>query len=255
MAPFRTLLIAGFAVAALAAPVTSAPASAQTQVASVGNGAGRVIGEREIGKRIADLVQQRNGGQPVEINFHGTGNEIEVPDFGSAVLKVETFSFDGRSGRFYAAVGVQGGDMIKVSGRAQPVEAIPVLRNRINAGQTIDRNDIEWMRVPAGRYGAGYIDRLDDLIGQSPRRPLAAGMPIRNADIGKPEAIAKNAMVTMTAQTLGMTITTTGRAMEAGSLGDVIPVMNLQSKKTVQATVTGTGQVQVVTTTRIIAAK
>lgn len=250
MVSLRTLLLAGLAVAVVASPVVATYAHAQ-QVASLSC---RIVGEREIGKRIADMVQQRNGGQPVEINFHGTGNELEAPDNGAAILKFESFSYDGRSGRFFAVVGLQGGEgIIKVSGRAQPVEAIPVLKNRINAGQAIDRNDVEWLRVPAGRYGAGYIDRLDDLIGQSPRRPLAAGMPIRSADIGKPEAIAKNALVTMVAQAMGMTITTTGRAMEAGSIGDVIQVMNVQSKRVIQATVIGTSQVQVTTATNIIA--
>jgi flagella basal body P-ring formation protein FlgA len=253
MITLRALAFAGFTAATLATAVIPAVAPAQTQVAVA---SGRIVGEREIGNRIADLVQQRNGGQPVEVSFHGTGNELQGPVNGPAVLKVDSFSFDGRSGRFYAAVGLQGGvEVIRVSGRAHPVEAIPVLKNRINTGDTIGRNDIEWMRVPAGRYGAGYIDRLDDLVGQSPRRPLAAGFPIRAADIGKPEAIAKNGLVTMVAQGPGMTLTTTGRAMEAGSVGDVIQVMNVQSKKTVQATITGTNQVLVLTAAHLIAAK
>ena len=251
MASLRSLTLAGFTAVALVITVAPAIAPAQTQVAVA---SGRVIGEREIGKRIADMVQQRNGGQPVEISFHGTGNELEVPATAAAVLRFDAFSFDARSGRFYAAVGIHGGgEAIKISGRAAPVEAIPVLKNRINAGQTIDRNDIEWMRVPAGRYNAGYIDRLDDLIGQSPRRPLGAGMPIRANDIGKPEAITKNGLVTMVAHGPGMTLTTTGRALEAGSIGDVIQVMNVQSKKTVQATVIAANQVQVITAARVIA--
>lgn len=252
MASLRTLLLAGLAVSTVA--VAALPVSAQMQVASIGGTASRIISEPEIGKRIADLVQQRNGGVPVEVSFHGSGNELEVPNNSSGALKVDNFSFDSRSGRFFAVVGVSGGDLIKVSGRAQTVEAIPVLKNRIAANQTIDRNDIEWMRVPSGRYGAGYIDRIEDLLGQAPRRALAAGAPIRSADISKPAAITKNALVTMVAQGPGMTLSTTGRALEAGSVGDVIAVMNVQSKKTVQATVIGANQVQVVTAARVIAA-
>lgn len=253
MASLRSLLLAGLAASALAVSVLPVAVQAQMQVASVGGTAARIISEPEIGKRIADLVQQRNGGVPVDINFHGSGNELEVPANTPGTLKVDNFSFDSRSGRFFAMVGVSGGDQIKVSGRAQTVEAIPVLKNRIAANQTIDRNDIEWMRVPSGRYGAGYVDRVEDLLGQAPRRALAAGAPVRSADISKPSAIAKNALVTMVAQGPGMTITTTGRALEAGSVGDAISVMNVQSKKTVQATVIAAGQVQVITAPRIIA--
>lgn len=253
MATLRSLLLAGLAVSAVAVTALPVTGMAQMQVASVGGTASRIISEPEIGKRIAELVQQRNGGVPVDISFHGSGNELEVPANSTGALKVDNFSFDNRSGRFFAVVGVSGGDLIKVSGRAQTVEAIPVLRTRVAANQTIDRNDIEWMRVPSGRYGAGYVDRVEDLLGQAPRRALAAGAPIRAADITKPAAITKNALVTMVAQGPGMTLTTTGRAMETGSVGDVIAVMNVQSKKTVQATVIAANQVQVITAARVIA--
>ena len=251
MASLRTLLLAGIACTTLAAPATvSQPAAAQVQVASA-TSATRIIGERDISRRIADMVKQRNGGRPVEIHFHGMGNELEVPA-STVAFQVDDFSYDSRSGRFYGTV-ASAADSIKVSGRAQVVEAIPVLKSRIAAGHVITRNDVEWLQVPANRYGAGFIDRFDDLIGQTPRRALAAGMPIRSADIGKPEAIAKNGLVTMVAQAPGLTITTTGRAMESGSIGDVVQVMNLQSKRTIQATVTGMNLVQVITAPSIIA--
>ena len=41
--------------------------------------------------------------------------------------------------------------------------------------------------------------------------------------------------------------------MESGSIGDVVQVMNLQSKRTIQATVTGMNLVQVITAPNIIA--
>ncbi len=251
MASLRTLLLAGIACTTLAAPLAvSQPVAAQVQVASTSS-ATRFIGEREISRRIADMVKQRNGGKPVEIFFHGMGNELEVPA-STAAFRVEDFSFDSRSGRFYGTV-ASTTTSIKVSGRAQAVESIPVLKNRIAAGQVISRNDVEWLQVPTNRYGAGFIDRFDDLIGQTPRRALGAGVPIRAADIGKPEAIAKNSLVTMVVQAPGLTITTTGRAMESGSIGDVVQVMNPQSKRTIQATVTGTNLVQVITAPSIIA--
>ena len=251
MASLRTLLLAGIACTTLAASLTvPQQVAAQTQVASA-TAPTRIIGEREISRRIADMVKQRNGGRPVEIMFHGMGNELEVPA-SAAAFQVDNFSYDSRSGRFYGTV-ASAAASIKVSGRAQTVEAIPVLKSRIAAGHVISRSDVEWLQVPANRYGAGYVDRFDDLIGQTPRRALAAGMPIRTNDIGKPEAIARNSLVTMMAQGPGITITTTGRAMESGSIGDVVQVMNLQSKRTIQATVTGMNLVQVITAPNIIA--
>jgi flagella basal body P-ring formation protein FlgA len=253
MTTFRTLLLAGIAGAMLGLPAIAA--QAQTQVAAVQPAAlalPRIIGEDEIGHRIADLIAQRNGGQRVEIAFHGYDNQIEVPAGSNAPLQVVAFSYDARSGRFIADVTAAGKEPVRVTGRATPIEAIPVLKNRVSPGDTIARSDIEWVQVPAGRYGGGYIDKVNELVGQSPRRPLRTGEPIRSSDIGRPEVVSKNGLVTMIAQVPGMVLTTTGRAIDAGGVGDVIQVMNLQSKKKVQATITGPDQVSVLMAPHVI---
>jgi flagella basal body P-ring formation protein FlgA len=45
-----------------------------------------------------------------------------------------------------------------------------------------------------------------------------------------------------------------GKAVEAGALGDVVGVLNNQSNRTVQATVTGPGRVSIAAATPIVAA-
>ena len=255
MTSLRTLLLSGLTAAMIGLP---AGAMAQTQVASLqapAAGMSRFIGEQEIGHRIADLIMHRNGGQRVEISFHGYDNDLEVPAGSPATLQVVAFSYDARSGRFIADLAVPGStEPTRITGRATPVESIPVLKKRVAPGDTIARSDVEWMQVPAGRYNGNYIDQVNELIGQSPRRPLRIGEPIRSSDIGRPEVVSKNGLVTMIAQGPGLLLTTTGRALDSGGIGDVIEVMNVQSKKKVQATVTGPDQVEVMTAPRVIAA-
>jgi len=207
-----------------------------------------------VARRITDLVQMRNGGRPVEIAFHGGDNGFSLPaGAGRNAWSVEGFTYDERSGRFAARIDTRGAtDALKVSGRAHVVESMPVLRQRVAPGETITRSHVEWRPVPAGRFSSDYVDRLDDLIGMSPKRALGVGQPVRAGDLGKPEAITKNSLVTMIAEVPGLSITTSGRAVEGGGLGDVIQVMNLQSKKIIQATVTGSGQVRVVMAPRLI---
>jgi flagella basal body P-ring formation protein FlgA len=50
----------------------------------------------------------------------------------------------------------------------------------------------------------------------------------------------------------GLTLSATGRAIEAGGEGEVIQVMNVQSRKTVPATIVGHNQVQVSSRTTVI---
>src|SRR5690606_4486600 len=126
----RILLLAGLAVATIQPGGIVSAAMAQERVAPLSSG--RVIIEREVAKRMAALVQHGNGVQPVEITFRGIGNDLEVPGNGPATLQVESFTYDRRSGRFYAAVTAPGRtEAMKVSGRAQPVESIPVLKNGV----------------------------------------------------------------------------------------------------------------------------
>ena len=70
----------------------------------------------------------------------------------------------------------------------------------------------------------------------------------------KPELVARNETVTIVFEVPGIMLTTRGKALEAGAQGDLVNVLNVQSKRTVQATVTGPGRVTVVATTpRIVA--
>ncbi len=251
MLSIRTLLLAASLAAGLALPaaaqmqLVSAPQAAAKQI-------GRYVGEREVALRLADAVRQRNGGKPVEIHFHGRDNGFMLPQ--DAAWRLDQFSYDARSGRFSAQVAAAGlREEIRLSGRAESVEALPVLRKRVAPGETISASDLEWRQMPAGRYGSDYIERMEDAIGQAPKRSLGMGQPIRAADLNRPEAVTKNALVTMIASVPGLTITTSGRAIEGGAIGDVIQVTNTQSKKIVQATIVAPNQVQVISAPRVIA--
>ena len=74
---------------------------------------------------------------------------------------------------------------------------------------------------------------------------MRAGQVIRQADVAKPELIARGETVTIMFQVPGITLTIVGKAVDPGALGDVISVLNVQSKRTVQATVIGPGRVSV----------
>jgi flagellar basal body P-ring formation protein FlgA len=68
---------------------------------------------------------------------------------------------------------------------------------------------------------------------------------LRAADLIKPELVQRDQNVTLVFSTTGVHLTIAGKAVESGSAGDVISVMNLQSKRMIQGTVIGPGQVRV----------
>jgi flagella basal body P-ring formation protein FlgA len=62
-------------------------------------------------------------------------------------------------------------------------------------------------------------------------------------DLQKPVAIARGSMVSVVLKTPAMLLTTQGRALDDGAIGDVIRVLNTRSNMTVQGTVSASGEV------------
>ena len=91
----------------------------------------------------------------------------------------------------------------------------------------------------------GAFDRITDVAGQEARVALYAGRPIPFDAIGPPAIVNRNQIVPMRFQAAGLSITTDGRAMERGGIGDRIRVMNLQSRATLFGLVQQDGSIKV----------
>ncbi len=79
----------------------------------------------------------------------------------------------------------------------------------------------------------GAVTDLSAVLGQEARVTIYAGRPVRAADLGPPTMIDRNQIVPLTYRAAGLSITTEGRALARGGVGDVIRVMNLASRTTV----------------------
>jgi flagella basal body P-ring formation protein FlgA len=74
---------------------------------------------------------------------------------------------------------------------------------------------------------------------------LRAGQALKTADLAKPDLVTRDQNVTLTYESTGLYLTIRGKALEGGTEGDVVNVLNLQSKRTISGVVTGRGQVSV----------
>ena len=77
---------------------------------------------------------------------------------------------------------------------------------------------------------------------------------MRQGDLQKPELVSRNDNVTITYEVPGIVLSMRGQALEGGTQGDLINVLNVQSKKTIRATIVGPGRVSVAATTPRLAA-
>lgn len=91
----------------------------------------------------------------------------------------------------------------------------------------------------------GAFDRITDVAGQEARIALYAGRPIPFDAVGPPAIVNRNQIVPLRFLASGLTITTDGRAMERGGIGDRIRIMNLQSRATLFGIVQSDGSIRV----------
>ncbi len=96
----------------------------------------------------------------------------------------------------------------------------------------------------SGRIANGF-DRALDVIGQEAKTTLYAGRPILFDDVGPPALVTRNQIVMLRFETGGLVITTEGRSLERGGIGDRVRIMNLSSRATLFGQIHADGSVHV----------
>ncbi|WP_299728755.1 flagellar basal body P-ring formation chaperone FlgA [uncultured Tateyamaria sp.] len=91
----------------------------------------------------------------------------------------------------------------------------------------------------------GMFDRIEDVAGQEARIALYAGRPIPFEAIGPPALINRNEIVVLHFRAGGLSISTEGRALERGGVGDRVRIMNLSSRATLFGFVQPDGSIKV----------
>ncbi len=92
---------------------------------------------------------------------------------------------------------------------------------------------------------AAAIREASALVGKTARHTLLPGLPVAANAVGEPKIVTVGAMVRVVFVEGGLTITTYASALQAGSVGDVIPVRNMESGLTISGTIDKDGSIRV----------
>jgi len=208
----------------------------------------RVITAKELEGRIASALTGHSGvGDPKNISvvFEHEPRPIHLDPSPAADLQATRVLYDPRSGRFDITFELPGAARrvpLRFFGTAvETVEAM-VLTRALNRGDVIKTSDVVVERRPKADSREAATS-LSQTLGLSPRRQLRAGEVLRLSDLMRPDLVQRNEAVTLIYEVPGLVLTVRGKAVESGAQGDTIAVVNLQSKRTVQGTVTAPGQV------------
>lgn len=120
---------------------------------------------------------------------------------------------------------------------------VPALRLALRTGDVIRQNNLISTAIPAHQVGNNIVKDAESLIGMAVTHAMMSGRPIRDSDIRQPILAKKGALVKMIVTTPHMVLSATGRAMENGSLGDSIRLINTFTNKSVEGTVAADGSI------------
>lgn len=155
---------------------------------------------------------------------------------------VETVNIDPASRRFAAIL--RGGDRReRVEGSFWTEVAVAVPSRRIAPGEIITEADLSLMPMRTDQLGQRSLTSMTDLVGMQAKRVLSPGRPVPASSITGEALVQRNKPVTLEYRSGPLLVTARGRALADGAKGDQVRVQNLDSNRTLTATVTGPGTV------------
>lgn len=117
-----------------------------------------------------------------------------------------------------------------------------VLRQNISADSVLTASMLESTSRQRRFIRGNLVTDARSIIGAKTKRALSMGQILTFQDLC---LVCKGDVVTIAIDDKGLAVSVSGIATEDGSLGDVIPVQNRQSKRTIRAEVVGVNRVEI----------
>lgn len=115
----------------------------------------------------------------------------------------------------------------------------------LTRGALLDAEDLVVQQVPLNKLPIGYLSDPSQVTNFELTRPLNVGTPITLSAVKPRNIVLQGQEVIIKAQLAGLQVRMTGEALKNGQSGDLIPVRNLRSGRTVEATIINASTVSV----------
>ncbi len=210
------------------------------------------IDDATLKAQVAEAAAARLGAavDTIDVTIDEPVTPIAAAATASTPVALVDFVLQSASGRFNATFAVDVGDgsrSVTLTGRAIETLAVPVLNRPVDRRTVIRASDVTITRIDKRRVPGSAVIDADEIVDMAARRPLRAGEVIANSDVEPPRVILRGDLVTLQYKRPGLTLSARGRALADGAKGDIVSVLNEQSKRTIQGVVTGAGIVAVTT--------
>jgi flagella basal body P-ring formation protein FlgA len=212
----------------------------------------RNVDAKDIQDSVARAIEHRGGlgdAANLSLTFDRDVQDLHLDASNTGAMQATAVRYEPRTTRFDVTfeIGNENGSAptkLRFTGTAiETVEAAVLTRN-VERTDLLKSSDIVIERRPKLEIGGDAATR-ESALGMQMRRPMRAGQALKVADLVKPDLVQRDQGVSVIYQTAGLYLTTRGKALDNGTEGDVVNVINLQSKRTVTGIVTGRGQVTI----------
>ena len=212
----------------------------------------RTLVSKEIEQQIARVLERRNGlgdAANISVTFERDLRELQLDAAHTGDMRATIVRFDPRNGRFDITFEIPNDvtynpTKLRFIGTAVETVEAAVLTRAVERNEILKSSDVVVERRPKTEIGNDVINR-DRSVGMQARKQMRAGQALKAADLGKPDLVSRDQGVMLIYEAPGLYLTGRGKALDSGTEGDIVNIVNLQSKRTVQGVVTGPGQVTI----------
>jgi flagellar basal body P-ring formation protein FlgA len=212
----------------------------------------RTLEGKEIELAIAHALEHRNGlgdAANLSLSFDRDVADVRLDASYTGGIQPVAVRFEPRNGRFDVnfEIGSEtnaASTKLRFTGVAVETVEAAVLTRNVERNEVLKSSDVVTERRPKAEVGSDVAVR-SRAVGMQMRKQLRAGQALKVADLAKPDLVQRDDNVTLVYETAGLYLTIRGKAQEGGTEGDVVNVLNLQSKRVVSGVVIGRGQVAI----------
>lgn len=167
----------------------------------------------------------------------------------STEILIEDLRFDQATGRFsgmlVGTVGMTPRFHLPLEGRVSPLIDIAVLVRPIARGEQITASDLDWVALAPAKLPKSAVFDPDHIIGSEARRRLTPGRVLTNNDIRPQRLVRRGEPVRLVYADGELRLTALGTARDDGAFGELVRVLNPESRLEIQGIATGPAEVTV----------
>jgi len=210
---------------------------------------GRRLSASDLSRLLKMELNRTGNGAQFELVVSSGASNIFVPVETVDGPQIDTLEVNPASGAFVASlIPYPDAEPVTLRGRAWQLSEVPALNHAMRSGEIIGADDIHWVALRSDRLGLNPVTHEEDLIGKAARRSLRADRVLRLSDLKTPDMVKKGELISIVYQLPGLKLTARGKVLANAGEGETIRVINLQSNRTIEATIIGPAMAVVVPT-------